>query len=65
MLELEALGLLDKTRAFEADAVDPQWLDAFSITIRVRNPFYEALTEPLRARGRQDLAEKIESKLAQ
>lgn len=63
MLELEALGLLDKTRAFEEDRVDPAWLDAFSITIRVREPFYEELVEPLRARGRRDLAEKIEEKL--
>ena len=63
MLELEALGLLDATRAFEADAVDPAWLDAFSITIRVREPFYQELIEPLRERGRGDLAEKIESKL--
>lgn len=63
MLELEALGLLDKTRAFEADAVDPAWLDAFSITIRVREPFYKELIAPLRARGREDLTQKIESKL--
>jgi hypothetical protein len=63
MLELEALGLLDKTRAFEADAVDPAWLDAFSITIRVREPFYEELIAPLRRRGRGDLAQKIEEKL--
>ena len=63
MLELEALGLLDKTRAFEADAVDPAWLDAFSITIRVREPFYQELIKPLNNRGRGDLAAKIESKL--
>ena len=63
MLELEAMGLLDKTRAFEENAVDPAWLDAFSITIRVREPFYMELIEPLRTRGRDDLAEKIEEKL--
>jgi hypothetical protein len=63
MLELEALGLLQKTRAFEADRVDPAWLDAFRITIRVREPFYEELIEPLRRRGRGDLAEKIARKL--
>ena len=63
MLELEALGLLDKTRAFEDDRVEPEWLDAFRITIRVRDPFYRELVAPLRRRGRQDLARKIESKL--
>jgi hypothetical protein len=65
MLELEALGLLDKTRAFEADRVDPAWLEAFSITIRVREPFYQELIAPLRARGRSDLATTIEEKLKQ
>jgi hypothetical protein len=65
MLELEALDLLDKTRAFEDNAVDPAWLDAFSITIRVREPFYKELVEPLRTRGRGDLAEKIEEKLVE
>lgn len=63
MLELESLDLLDKTRAFEAQAVDPAWLDAFSITIRGREPFYEELIEPLRRRGREDLAQKISEKL--
>ena len=65
MLELEALGLLDKTRAFEADRVDPAWLEAFSITIRVREPFYRELITPLRARGRADLAAAIQEKLKQ
>jgi hypothetical protein len=64
MLELEALGLLDKTQAFTENEVDPAWLDAFSITIRVRDPFYRELVGPLRTRGREDLAEKIERKLA-
>jgi len=64
MLELEAVGLLDQTRAFAEDAVDPAWLDAFKITIRVRDPFYKELIEPLRRRGGTDLADKIESKLA-
>ena len=63
MLELEALGLLDRTRAFADDAVDPAWLDAFSITIRDRESFYAALIDPLRHRGRDDLAEKIIVKL--
>jgi hypothetical protein len=63
MLELEALNLLDKTAAFEDDAVDPKWLDAFSITIRGRESFYEELISPLEAKGRTDLAEKIRMKL--
>jgi len=63
MLELEALGLLDQTQAFQENAVDAAWLDAFSITIRVREPFYEELIEPLKARGRKDLAQKIKGKL--
>ena len=63
MLELEALGLLDQTRAFEDDAVRPEWLDAFRITIRVREPFYEELIGALRRRGRDDLAQTIETKL--
>jgi hypothetical protein len=65
MLELEALGLLGRTDAFAENAVDPAWLDAFSITIRVREPFYKALVEPLRQRGRHDLAEKILGKLVE
>ena len=44
---------------------DPAWLDAFRITIRVREPFYEELITPLRRRGRSDLAEKIEKKLTE
>jgi hypothetical protein len=65
MLELEALGLLDKTDAFAENAVDPSWLDAFSITIRVREPFYETLVGPLRKRGRSDLAKAIQQKLTE
>lgn len=63
MLELEALGLLDQTRAFEDNQVDPAWLDAFSITIRGRQPFYQELLQPLNRRGREDLVQKIKAKL--
>jgi hypothetical protein len=45
--------------------VDPAWLEAFSITIRVREPFYQELIAPLRSRGRSDLATTIEEKLKQ
>lgn len=64
MLGLEALGLLDKTRAFTENEVQPEMLSAFKINIRHRPPFYEELLEPLRKRGRLDLAELIEEKLA-
>lgn len=65
MMALEALGLLKKTRAFVEDSVDPAWLDAFSITVRMRETFYIELIEPLRKCGRRDLATKIEEKLMQ
>ena len=65
MMGLEALGLLNKTRAFDDDTVDPAWLDAFSITIRGREPFYVELLDPLKKCGRTDLAKKIEEKLMQ
>ena len=38
-------------------------VDAFSITIQVREPFYEELIKPLRSRDRGDLADKIKQKL--
>ena len=64
MLALEALGVLDKTRAFVENEVKPEMLSAFKINIRHRPPFYEELLEPLRQRGRLDLAAVIEKKLA-
>jgi hypothetical protein len=63
MLGLEALGVLDKTRAFVEDNVTPDMLSPFKITIRHRPPFYEELIEPLRKRGRDDLVAVIEKKL--
>jgi hypothetical protein len=60
---LETIGLPDKARAFADDAVDPQWLDAFSIIIRGPETFYGKLIAPLRSLGRGDLYDKIATKL--
>lgn len=64
MLGLEAVGVLSKMTSFEEDQVTPEMLDAFSITIRHREHFYEELLEPLQMCGRRDLVAKIEEKLA-
>lgn len=63
MLGLEALGVLDKSSAFEENQVSPQLLDNFSITIRHREHFYRELMQPLKKCGRGDLVEVIERKL--
>jgi len=63
MLGLEAVGVLEKITSFEEKQVAPELLDAFSITIRHREHFYEELLEPLKACGRGDLAATIEKKL--
>jgi hypothetical protein len=65
MLSLEALGVLSRTRAFVERTVTPEMLSDFRITIRHRGPFYRELIAPLRRRGRHDLADEIERKLAQ
>lgn len=63
MLGLEALGVLDKTQAFEEDTVTPDMLSPFKINIRHRPPFYEELLGPLREMRRDDLVNLIEKKL--
>ncbi len=63
MTELTALGLLHKTRAFEADEVKPEDISKFDITIRVRPPFYRPMIPLLRQQGREDLAGTIETLL--
>ena len=63
MTELTALGLLDKTRAFEEDEVKPEDIAQFDITIRVRPPFYRPMIPLLRQQGREDLAATIEGLL--
>jgi hypothetical protein len=64
MTELVALGKLDKTRAFEEDDVSSELLSSFSIRIRHREPFYEAMLPLLEARGRKDLVRTIRIMLA-
>jgi hypothetical protein len=63
MLELTALGLLHKTKAFVEDKVFPEQLDKFDITIRVRPPFYMPMVPLLKEQGRDDLAKAIEKQL--
>ncbi len=63
MCGLEAIGALKRCRAFAADRVDPELFDAFDITIRHRQPFYEELLAPLQARGSLDLAARIRCEL--
>ncbi len=63
MLELLSMGVLHKTRAFAENDVTPDLLDAFSITIRHREPFYEELIQPLKAQGCVEIAAAIEKKL--
>lgn len=63
MTELTALGLLHKTRAFDADEVSPEDISRFDITIRVRPPFYRPMIPLLRQQGRNDLAQTIEALL--
>lgn len=65
MTGLVAIDALARTRAFVEDDVDPAWFDAFKITIRHREPFYRELLEPLRTRGRDDLAALIGAKLTE
>ncbi len=62
-LELAALGLLDKTRAFVQEELTPRDIEKFDITIRERPPFYRPLIPLLRNQGRDDLASVIEKKL--
>jgi hypothetical protein len=65
MTGLVAIDALQITRAFVEDDVDPVWFEAFKITIRHREPFYRELLEPLRARGRHELAALIAAKLTE
>lgn len=63
MAELTALGLLDKTSAFEEDRITPEHISQFDITIRGRPPFYKPLIPLLRERGRDDLVDAIKQQV--
>ncbi len=63
MCGLAAVGALEKCQAFEEDRVDPDLFDAFDITIRHRQPFYEELIEGLEARGHRSLVQRIIAEL--
>jgi hypothetical protein len=63
MTGLAALGVLDRAAAFGGEDVTPAHFDGFSITIRVRSPFYREMLPLLRTRGRNDLVRIIEEKL--
>ncbi|MGM0643872.1 MAG: hypothetical protein ACQETC_08870 [Thermodesulfobacteriota bacterium] len=65
MTGLVAAGALEKSEAFVENDVAPDLFDAFKITIRHREPFYEELLPFLRERGRDDLVDVIEGKLAE
>ncbi len=62
--ELLAMGLLHKTRAFVEDDVTAEELLKYDITIRGRDIFYRDMLKPLAERGRTDLVDAIEKKLA-
>lgn len=59
MAGLEALGKLDQTRAFEEDHLTAELFSRAKMTINHREPFYIEMIEPLRAAGRDDLADVI------
>ena len=61
MLAFVALGVLDKSRSFQADDVTEEMMS--EISIERMTFFYHELIEPLRENGRPDLAAAIEEKL--
>jgi hypothetical protein len=61
MLAFVALGVLDKSRSFQADDVTAEMMS--EISIERMTFFYHELIEPLRENGRPDLAAAIEEKL--
>jgi hypothetical protein len=63
MTELLAVGKLEHTQAFPVQDVTAELLDRITITKRYQGHKYRELLVPLRARGRDDLADVIEAKL--
>jgi len=64
MAGLEALGKLSQTRAFEEDHLSAELVARAKMTINHREPFYIEMIEPLRAAGRNDLADVIVNTLS-
>jgi len=63
MIELLAIGALDKTAAFVENDVTPDMIAKYDITIRKRPPYYQAVLPLLRKQGRMDLVNTIEKLL--
>lgn len=59
MAGLVAIGKLAQTRAFEDDDLSPELFSRAQMTINHREPFYLEMIKPLRAAGRDDLADVI------
>ncbi len=64
MAGLVALGKLAECRAFEEDDLDAELFARARMTINHREPFYIEMIEPLRAVGRDDLADVIVERLS-
>ncbi|TYO95850.1 hypothetical protein EDC39_11657 [Geothermobacter ehrlichii] len=64
MAGLVALGKLEQSRAFEESDLDAELFSRARMTINHREPFYIEMIEPLRAAGRNDLADVIVNRLA-
>ncbi|MBN1875876.1 MAG: hypothetical protein JXA33_16760 [Anaerolineae bacterium] len=65
MTELVAVGKLSETEAFGAQDVSVELLETIRVTQPYLDAFYHELIQPLADRGRRDLVEVIERKLAE
>jgi hypothetical protein len=65
MLALLALGVLNRTRAFPKQDVSEKSLRSIQRLNKTTFPFYGELIAPLRERGRHDLVDAIECKIAE
>jgi hypothetical protein len=63
MLELLAVGRLAACPTFDFDDVTPEMTNALRVNTPSSIGFYRELLEPLRARGRDDLARALTHKL--
>jgi hypothetical protein len=65
MLALLALGVLDQTPAFPENDLSPELLHEGMKLGPITTPFYKELIAPLAARGRHDLIQVINCKIAE